>query len=109
MGAKLLGSVVGVATLALLQTQAARAQADAKAFEDCLAKIQQDAATYGMAPEQLLDVGSVRIVQFRRPDASITIICNRASAAPVTMVSRYKCEPGEKCSQKPPETVPGQR
>ena len=109
MGAKRLGCIVGAAALALLQAQAAHAQADAKAFQDCLAKIEQDAATYGMAPEQLLDVGTVRIVQFKRPDASITIICNRASAAPVTMVSRYKCEPGEKCSQKPPETVPLQR
>ena len=109
MGAKLVGGLIGAAALALLQTQAARAQADGKAFEDCLAKIQQDAATYGTVPRQLLDVGTVRIVQFRRPDASITIICNRASAAPVTMVSRYKCEPGEKCSQKPPETVPGSR
>ena len=109
MGARWLGSLLCAAALGLPHTQAAHAQADAKAFEDCLAKIQQDAAAYGMAPQPLLDVGHVRIVQFRRPAASITIICNRVSAAPVTMVSRYKCEPGEKCSQKPPETVPGQR
>ncbi len=109
MGAKLVGGLIGAAALALLQTPAARAQADGKAFEDCLAKIQRDSATYGTPPKELLDVGTVRIVQFRRPDASITIICNRASAAPVVMVSRYKCEPGEKCSQKPPETLPGRR
>ena len=109
MAAKLLGSLLGAAALGLLPAQAARAQADAKAFEDCLAKIRQDAAGYGTAPEQLLDVGDVRIVQFRRPDVSVTVICNRASAAPVTMVSRYKCGPGEKCSKKPPETLPGGR
>ncbi len=102
---RLVGILVGLTMLASMLPQ--DAQAEVRSFEDCLTKVRDETASLGSEPAELLNVETVRIVQFRTPENVITIICNKVSVFMLRMVSTHKCGPPQACG---PQTriTPGQ-
>ena len=68
-------------------------------FEACLARIPELARSYGADPIPPVETGTVRMVRFRTPDASVIVICNRAEASMIVTVTPLDC--GAACRRKP--------